>query len=129
MEEYIDDLNILQEYQFVLKKGLGTELQALRIVEGIKKRLQRREIKGTILLDVERAFDWVWRKDLIYKMLHLGIPRSMTHLLPPGQNVSNTNETASIYNKDCSGWYSPRSSTFSKAVLTVCRRSSNNIGG
>jgi len=75
LEEYIEDHNILPEHQFAFRRGLGTELQALRVVETIKEGFQKKDITGAVLLDVQKAFDRVWREALIYKMIDLGIPR------------------------------------------------------
>ena len=50
------------KYQFTSRKGIGTDPQTLEIVEEIKEGFQRREIRSTMLFDVE--------KSLIYKMIY-----------------------------------------------------------
>lgn len=74
MEECIEDHNILPEHRFAFRKELGLKLQALRVVEKIKVVLQRKEVTGVILLDVEKTFDRVWREVLIHNMIDLQSP-------------------------------------------------------
>ena len=64
-EDCIQELNILPNHQFASKKGLGTELKVVTVVEGINQGFLKKDVTETILLDVEKAFDRVWREGLL----------------------------------------------------------------
>ena len=70
----------MPNHQFAFRKGLGTELQLVRVVEGINQGFLKKDVIGTILLDVEKVSDRVWRKGLVYKMIGMGIPNHITRL-------------------------------------------------
>lgn len=67
--------SLLPPEQFGFRAGLGTELQALRLVEYIREGFQHRDHCATVFLDVSKAFDRVWHEGLIYKLCQLQIPK------------------------------------------------------
>ncbi|ENN74747.1 hypothetical protein YQE_08685, partial [Dendroctonus ponderosae] len=70
-----------ENHKFGFRGKPFTELQLLRIVEGCAKEMNQKRTTGILPLDVERAFDRVWRKGLIYKMAKTGISKKMCQLI------------------------------------------------
>ena len=56
--------NDKQEHQFAFRKGLGAELQIIKVVEKIKEEFRRKDLTEVVLLDVDKALDRVWRDGL-----------------------------------------------------------------
>lgn len=81
LEKYTENHDIISEHQFAFQKGLETELQIIMVMETIKEGLQRKDLTSVVLLDVEETFDRVWNDGFTYKVLQLGIPRKMIHIL------------------------------------------------
>lgn len=92
------------------------ELQAQRVVEGIKEGFRRKRSQG-----LAYAFDRIWREGLVYKMQRLGIHWNITQLIDPylQSRTFQIKMKISVYNKDYSARCSPRSNTFSNDILTV----------
>lgn len=67
--------------QFGFRAGLGTELQALRLVEFIQEGFQRKEHCSAVFLDVSKAFDRVWHDGLVYKLSQIHIPKYLTLII------------------------------------------------
>ena len=68
LKNYIEKRQILLEHQLVFRNELEAELQILRVVEAIKEGFQRKDLIRAVFLDVDKAFDRVWKDGLIYKM-------------------------------------------------------------
>ena len=53
----------------------------LRVVKHIQHNFKNKKSTGMILLDVEKAFDLVWHKGLLYEMQSLKFPTYLTKII------------------------------------------------
>ncbi|KAI8517131.1 hypothetical protein Bbelb_057120 [Branchiostoma belcheri] len=73
--KYLTDNNLLNHKQSGFRKGDGTVLQLLRLIDDWGKSIDDPNVACTaaVFLDVRRAFDTVWHDGLIYKLSRYGI--------------------------------------------------------
>lgn len=77
LTSFMDENNIIPIEQFGFKKGHSTSLQVLRIVKNVRTKLREGQSTGMITLDIEKAFDRVWHKGLLFKMIKLEFPHHL----------------------------------------------------
>ncbi|KAI8513106.1 hypothetical protein Bbelb_097450 [Branchiostoma belcheri] len=72
---FLTDNALLNPKQSGFRKGDGTVLQLLRIIDDWAKSIDDADVACTaaVFLDVRRAFDTVWHDGLIYKLSRYGI--------------------------------------------------------
>ncbi|GBO32311.1 putative RNA-directed DNA polymerase from transposon X-element [Araneus ventricosus] len=73
--------NKLIPYQFGFKRNHSTIAQLLRMTEIIRHGWSEGKDTGAVFLDVAKAFDKVWPNGLIYKLMKMGVPDSLTRLI------------------------------------------------
>lgn len=61
------------EEQFEFVKNKSTTLQLARIVDEAMRSSNIKYSTAMVLLDIEKAYDTIWRKRLIYKMQNQNI--------------------------------------------------------
>lgn len=66
--ERININNIIPDHQFGFRQNYSTIQQCHRIVNYIKETLEGKKMCAAVFLDVEKAFDKVWHKGLLYKV-------------------------------------------------------------
>jgi len=81
LKETEEELKIIPDEQFGFRHGHSTEQQVLRMVEFITSGFNNKVATGAVLLDVSKAFDRVWHKGLLIKMLDAGFPTSQVKLV------------------------------------------------
>lgn len=59
---------VIPEHQFGFRRYHGTPEQCHRVVNFITASFERREYCSAVFLDVQKAFDKVWHKGLLYKL-------------------------------------------------------------
>lgn len=74
------DAEIIDE-QFGFREAHSTTQQLARVAEAVSHGLNIHESTGMFLLDIEKAFDTVWHKALLHKLIKLGVPLSLTNLI------------------------------------------------
>lgn len=79
--EYIEENQLLPEFQFGFRKGHSTTHQALRIKKFIECNKRRKWSTGMVLLDIEKAFDSIWHDGLIYKLIKLNLPTFLIRMI------------------------------------------------
>lgn len=72
------NLKILDDHQYAFLPNRGTQDSLTKLTNDIAVTLTRRSSLAAAFLDVEKAFDSVWHKGLLYKMAQLQIP---SHLI------------------------------------------------
>ena len=70
---FSEHLNILDKEQEGFRKFRGTRDALLRITQDIFNGFNNREHTAALFIDVEKAYDSVWRDGLMYKLHRLGI--------------------------------------------------------
>ncbi|KAJ1141152.1 hypothetical protein NDU88_007487 [Pleurodeles waltl] len=73
--------NLLAKEQFGFRKEHSTNHQLLRIVDIISHGFNINKSTGVVFLDVAKAFDRVWHKGLLYKLIKLKFPSYLVKLL------------------------------------------------
>ncbi|KAJ1127276.1 hypothetical protein NDU88_005679 [Pleurodeles waltl] len=76
-----DKRNILAKEQFGFRKEHSTNHQLLRVVDIISHGFNINKSTGVVFLDVAKAFDRVWHKGLLYKLIKLKFPSYLVKLL------------------------------------------------
>lgn len=74
MLKYISDEKIFPDQQFGFRRFHSTSHQVKRICQHVKSKRIQGKSTGMILLDIEKAFDSVWHKGIIYKMIKFKVP-------------------------------------------------------
>ena len=69
--------NAMKEFQCGFRKGYSTMDILLRLDHEIKNALKENEICVTVYIDLKSAFDKIWRKGVIYKLIMIGIQGNM----------------------------------------------------
>ncbi|GFS52086.1 putative RNA-directed DNA polymerase from transposon BS [Trichonephila inaurata madagascariensis] len=66
---HVNELNLIIPEQHGFRPDLSTSHQLLRGVEAIKSGFRKKKSTGAVFLDIQKAFDRVWREGLIYKLI------------------------------------------------------------
>lgn len=72
--KFIKIKNILPDEQFGFRDEISAQHQALRIYQHVRSSFNEKQSTGLILFDIEKAFDRVWHKGLIYKLIQFKFP-------------------------------------------------------
>lgn len=78
LEKFLSEKDIIPDNQFGFRYQLSTVHALNKLTSDIHYALARKESVAACLIDLEKAFDTVWIKGLVYKLLKKGCP---THLL------------------------------------------------
>lgn len=78
---FIEDKNILPNFQFGFRRGNSTTHQAMRIKNFIIGNEIIKKSVGLILLGIEKAFDSIWHDGLIYKLIKMKFPMYLIRLI------------------------------------------------
>ncbi|KAK9708745.1 Reverse transcriptase (RNA-dependent DNA polymerase) [Popillia japonica] len=70
----MEEQDLIPGNQFGFRQGLGAAQQALNFMQEVKEKTGPRKVAVAALIDVEKAYDKVWREGLQFKMRKLGIP-------------------------------------------------------
>ena len=70
---YLESNNILSHRQAGFRRGSCTEDQLLKLTQEIQDGFQEGKHTAAIFVDLQQAYDRVWRKGLLTKMIDLGI--------------------------------------------------------
>lgn len=72
---------IIPDDQFGYRRGHSTNHQLMRVSIFIKDSLSNKLSCGMLAFDVEKAFDSIWHKELVYKMFKLKFPLYITKMV------------------------------------------------
>lgn len=92
LKSHIIAHDLLLPEQFGFRECHSTTQQLLRVTEHIHDAIQNKEHAAILLLDLKKAFDKVWHRGLLYKLIHYYFPDSLIHLV----NSYLTNRTYQV---------------------------------
>lgn len=72
--KFINSNQILNVYQCGFRKNRQTKDQILRLIQSVRAGFNRNQFTGAIFIDIEKAFDKVWHRGLLYKLSGYNIP-------------------------------------------------------
>ncbi|GFW60001.1 RNA-directed DNA polymerase from mobile element jockey [Trichonephila clavipes] len=78
---HVETNNILIPEQHGFRPDLSTTHQLLRVMETIKSGLKNKKSTGAVFLDIQKAFDHVWREGLIFKLIKYDFPSPLIKLI------------------------------------------------
>ena len=78
---YLKNNNIIIQQQFGFREGHSSVQQLLRVTEYATMEANKNRVTQLILLDIEKAFDSVWHKALIYKLQNIGTPSHIIKII------------------------------------------------
>ena len=70
---YLEKHNLINPYQCAFMKNKNTKDHLFRLQDDIRKSLNNKQKTVTLFLDIEKAYDMLWKEGLLYKLFHLGI--------------------------------------------------------
>lgn len=71
---FINLNNIMNIYQSGFRKYHQTKDQILRLIQAIRSGFNRNLNTGAVFIDIEKAFDKVWHRGLLYKLKNYNFP-------------------------------------------------------
>lgn len=81
LPEFLTQNNKLIPHQLGFMRNLSTTHQLFRVTELISEGLAHKESTSVIFLDVAKAFDRVWIKGLVHKLIQLDVPHYLVPLI------------------------------------------------
>ena len=75
--EYCESQNIFGETQSAYRKHRSTTNNLIKLNQHVSGAFQWSEMVGFVCLDVEKAFDAVWRLELVHKLNSIGLKNSV----------------------------------------------------
>lgn len=81
IRKYLDNNNCFNEAQYGFRPGLCTVRQLSGVLYTIIANKNKNKFSSVLLLDIEKAFDTVCHRSLIYKMTKTGLPTNIICLI------------------------------------------------
>ena len=78
---HVDTNNIIPYSQFGFQPSLSTTHQLPRLSNLVKNNRKSKKSNGMVLLDTENAFDTIWHKGLLYKLILLKFPKPLIKII------------------------------------------------
>merc|ERR1712048_1254524 len=78
---YAESLGIFDSQQAGFRKGRGCDDQIARIIQAIQDGFNKKKKAVLVLLDFSKAYDTVWRENLLMTMIEDGVPMIMVRWL------------------------------------------------
>ncbi|KAI8484174.1 hypothetical protein Bbelb_381280 [Branchiostoma belcheri] len=113
---FLTDNALLNPKQSGFRKGDGTVLQLLRIIDDWAKSIDDADVACTaaVFLDVRRAFDTVWHDGLIYKLSRYGIQGPLINWF---SDYLSDRQQRVVINGEASSWGFPTAGVPQGSIL------------
>ena len=97
LEKFFSDKDLIPDNQFGFRHRLSTVHALNKLSSDVHYALARKESVAACLIDLEKAFDTVWIKGLVYKLNQNGCPphllKILTNMLRNKKNFTTVNNT------------------------------------
>lgn len=74
LRDHLEEENAITDEQFGFVKMKSTTLQRARTVDEAMKNSNIKYSTAMVLLDIEKAYNTIWKKGLLYKMSNYNLP-------------------------------------------------------
>lgn len=78
---HIEDHNLIPTEQHGFRLGKSTKTQLVKVIGDLHRNLVTGNTTGMLLLDAEKAFERIWHRGLLYKMIKMNFPRRIIKLV------------------------------------------------
>ncbi|GBN53794.1 RNA-directed DNA polymerase from mobile element jockey [Araneus ventricosus] len=78
--DHLNENNLLCPEQFGFRPNLSTTHQLVRVTEYITEGFTKKQKTGAVFLDIQKAFDRVWKDGLIHKLITLNTPQYLVKI-------------------------------------------------
>ncbi|GBN54258.1 RNA-directed DNA polymerase from mobile element jockey, partial [Araneus ventricosus] len=78
--DHLNENNLLCPKQFGFRPKLSTTHQLVRVTEYITEGFTKKQKTGAVFLDIQKAFDRVWKDGLIHKLIALNTPQYLVEI-------------------------------------------------
>lgn len=81
LNDFVEERGLIPDVQFGFRTKHSTSLQLLRLYRFVKSGLAAKKSTGMLAIDVEKAFDRVWHKGLLFKLIKKEVPGYLIKIL------------------------------------------------
>ena len=83
LQKHFDALGVLGVHQAGFRKARSTTDNILRLAEDVQRSFNKKEVTIAVFFDIEKAFDKMWHKGLVYRLMdsNLKLSKQMVVLL------------------------------------------------
>ena len=82
LKEFLEENNIIRDSQFGFRRKRGTASLLTQLYELISRtKCNKKTVVTIVSRDVSKAFDKVWRRGLIYKLVEMGLPNNIIRII------------------------------------------------
>ena len=75
--QWIESIDLISTFQSGFRKHRQTKDQIIRLLQDTVTAFNKKQCVGTVLIDIEMAFDRVWHQGLLFKLDRDGVPNYM----------------------------------------------------
>ena len=102
INKYFNMLNLLSDYQNGFRKGRSCEDHAFTLSTVLRNRIQAKQSTFISYIDFEKAFDWVDRNMLFYKLFNYNVDGKLCKAI---EAMYNCTRCAIKVNNTFTGWF------------------------
>lgn len=81
LQSFVEENDLIHDCQYGFRAQHSTTHQVKRVVKMIRQNKQRRHSTGILFIDIEKAFDSIWHKGLLYKLNKMKFPLYLIKLV------------------------------------------------
>lgn len=82
LKDFLEENNIIRDTQFGFRRKRGTASLLTQLYELVSRtKCNKKTLVTVVCRDVSKAFDKIWRRGLIYKLIEMGLPNKIIKIL------------------------------------------------